>query len=536
MSTLRMSATELTNTDVDFVALVKRGANRLPFRITKGDDEMIDLHAIGRKMFKKADQSPIIIAVIARKEDAAAPAIQEVAKACGLDVAKLVKTEDDALVTLTKKDAPTEGAIVVKLDKDVGVTVTHSNLKKGFEQYDFTGSVFADLNGSQGFCVGPQIAAELHKSALGDIVNTATLPSEMQDRLMKASEAFNAYMGVLTAYAPASLLKADQLLKAGTGNADGAAGTDQETGDGLGDQANTGKTKKSLDGKTLSDEGDPGAADPFMPKDKAKKADAGKNGTGAGAELGEGTGTNAAATAADDANTEVNAKPGGRVSGDNSGLNPKLKAPTTKAELVMAAVNALVKALTTDVTTEEITGESAAGEGATQAPSDSESATARASSDDAANAGGNGVTGKPKGKTLDMNGVPGKLQAPTQKNDGDAEIGKKGKGNQLDDQASGSGAQEKDVQTLKGEDPLVRMIQALAKSVQDSNAAVTKTVEALAQRVEGVAAMAKKTDAALNGTVFNEDGGDHAPRRAIKSDEGTGGIPLLDTGLSRRRA
>ena len=146
------------------------------------------------------------------------------------------------------------------------------------------------------------------------------------------------------------------------------------------------------------------------------------------------------------------------------------------------------------------------------------------------------MTGKPKGKTLDMNGVPGKLQAPTQKNDGDAEIGKKGKGNQLDDQASGSGAQEKDVQTLKGEDPLVRMIQALAKSVQDSNAAVTKTVEALAQRVEGVAAMAKKTDAALNGTVFNEDGGDHDPRRAIKSDAGTGGIPLLDTGLSRRRA
>ena len=146
------------------------------------------------------------------------------------------------------------------------------------------------------------------------------------------------------------------------------------------------------------------------------------------------------------------------------------------------------------------------------------------------------MAGKVKGKTLDMNGVPEKLQAATTKNDGDADIGKKGTGADLPDAQSGAGAQKKDVRPPDAEDAIRRMIQALAKSVQDSNAAVTKTVEALAQRVEGVAAMAKKTDAALNGTVFNEDGGDHAPRRAIKSDEGTGGIPLLDTGLSRRRA
>ena len=55
MSRLEFKATELTDTDVDFVSLVKRGANRLPFRITKGDDEMIDLYAIGRKMFQKAE-------------------------------------------------------------------------------------------------------------------------------------------------------------------------------------------------------------------------------------------------------------------------------------------------------------------------------------------------------------------------------------------------------------------------------------------------------------------------------------------------
>jgi hypothetical protein len=46
--------------------------------------------------------------------------------------------------------------------------------------------------------------------------------------------------------------------------------------------------------------------------------------------------------------------------------------------------------------------------------------------------------------------------------------------------------------------------------------------------------LAKKTDAALNGTVFNEEDGDKAA--VVKSDGGYGGIPLLDTAYSRRRA
>ena len=65
---------------------------------------------------------------------------------------------------------------------------------------------------------------------------------------------------------------------------------------------------------------------------RAAKADAGKNGTGAGAELGEGTGSTPRATSDDAENNEVDAKPGDPVSGDNSGLPAKAKAPTKKAE------------------------------------------------------------------------------------------------------------------------------------------------------------------------------------------------------------
>ena len=69
-----LKATELTDTDVNFVALVKRGANRIPFRITKKDDEpMLDLYKIGRQMFQKADRAPKVVAIVARRRTRTRP-------------------------------------------------------------------------------------------------------------------------------------------------------------------------------------------------------------------------------------------------------------------------------------------------------------------------------------------------------------------------------------------------------------------------------------------------------------------------------
>ena len=67
MPKFSISAHELTDTNVDFVALVKRGANRIPFRLTKGDNEMLDLYSIGRRMFKSDEPAPVVIGAILTK-------------------------------------------------------------------------------------------------------------------------------------------------------------------------------------------------------------------------------------------------------------------------------------------------------------------------------------------------------------------------------------------------------------------------------------------------------------------------------------
>jgi hypothetical protein len=575
MSRIDMKATELTNTDVNFIALVKRGANRIPFRITKGDEEMgIDLGSIGRKMFQKADAAPMVAAIVTQKLDISPAFMTKLTKSLGLDATALKKKEADGVAILAKADTDMKDKVVVQLTKSVGVVLSGSSIKKSFEGQDFKETIFKDVVGEQGYFAGPAMVASLLKR---DAVSASKLPTDaMLARVQKSAADAVRYMDLARPFVPASIGTATALIKAESWADD--EDDDDEDGDadsGAGDGATgpSGKAKmaKSSDGKNLSDEGDPGAKDPMIPDPKnnkttgvdAKKADAGKNGTGAGVEEGKGTGTTPSATDDDALNTEVNATGDKSISGSNTGLPDKLKAPTKKADGTMdddstngaqsaldpmlkaptkkadliAKINALLKASgegmhITDVTTiDTMSGhETAAGEGATLPMTDSDRATTAGTADDK-NAGGSNVTGKAGGKTIDTAGIPAKLMSPTTKNDGDADIGKKKATPEVTDDMSGAGAQQEDAQMLKGEG-VMQAIQALAKSVKDGLAAVSKTVTAQGEELKKVAVMAKKTDAALNGTVFNQEPDERAAR--LEKSEDSNVIPLLDTAYSRR--
>ena len=58
---IKATAKELKNADVRFISLVKRGANRIPFRILKtdkGENQMIDLSALGSVLKGEKIQEP----------------------------------------------------------------------------------------------------------------------------------------------------------------------------------------------------------------------------------------------------------------------------------------------------------------------------------------------------------------------------------------------------------------------------------------------------------------------------------------------
>ena len=161
------------------------------------------------------------------------------------------------------------------------------------------------------------------------ILKAETL-ADAREAIVKAADEFSAYVTLFADNAPESVFKAEKALKTGTGNAEGSSATNQETGDGLGDKANgKGRAKKSdpnLGGGDTEQQVD----DPEMPPKNAKtgtraaKADAGKNGTGAGFELSgeqggdDSDGSNASRDNKDEA---INAAPGG------DGLGRQLGSP-----------------------------------------------------------------------------------------------------------------------------------------------------------------------------------------------------------------
>jgi hypothetical protein len=512
------------------------------------------------------------------------------------------------------------------------VALAISCVQKGFSGYDFSSSDFGEVHATGSFCSSASTASDMLQMTIANILVESETPEDASDLIAKACNGFRDYVTALTSALPVQAFKADVALlkstvavikadaptmkkhphagvalaiahaahaaasaanQAGTmisdNNADGGTDDDEATGDGMGDKANGGKktTLKSSDGKTITEEGDLNADDPLMsPKNPAKKADAGLNGTGAGAELGDNTGSNPRATADDEKNTAVNAKPGGKTSGSNSGMPAEAMAPTNVGGVNKAATNSAGKAgldnkdqndgdstigndkglpakaksptkvggvnkADLPVKTNALqfdpnpfsdgeeddtvmTGESQAGEGAAQGPTDSDAANERGTADDLR---GSKNLGRPGTDTMDHTGIPVRAMSPTTAGGvrkADADIGKKGNGKTLPDEISGAGAEETDAQTLKSDHTLMQAISALSKQVQESIAGVKKDMGALGTRVEAVATMAKKTDAALNGTMFNETGSD-AEGRTQKSDR-SNVPPLLDTGYSRRTA
>ena len=135
-----------------------------------------------------------------------------------------------------------------------------------------------------------------------------------------------------------------------------------------------------------------------------------------------------------------------------------------------------------EITSVEPKGESQAGEGAAQGvdkrPEDR--------ADAEAGAAGGDVTGKVKGKTLSLEGVPAKAVSPTAKNDGDADVGKKGKGKSSPTISPAPARRRRTSRPSRRTPRVMQAIQALAKSVQESHAAVTKSVSDLSAQVESV--------------------------------------------------
>ena len=209
MPKLQIEAHELHGTDVNFVSLVKRGANRLPFRIVKEDQaDMLNLADLQR-VFRKADQAPLdqvgrVVAAVVRKGADLEAAKLRLGQA-GLTVDDM--QEDGELIVFRQPNVESANDALVKLDDDIGLVV--SGLAKAFEGFNVEDTDFGKVFATEAFFPSMRLAKDMLGCTVGDIMQKAETPGEAASLIAKAVDDFKTYVSALAAAIPQHAFKAD---------------------------------------------------------------------------------------------------------------------------------------------------------------------------------------------------------------------------------------------------------------------------------------------------------------------------------------
>ena len=203
----KVPVTELMEPDVSFVSLVKRGANRIPFRVIKSSKEnpMLNLNGFGR-IFKTADTQaaqPTVVGVVVPTIDK--EAVGKIAESLeGMGLTEAIAKEDGTTVFVAKGETDVAAdahlirlsenaiALVVGMDKEAGVLSENA--------------AFSEVMKTEGFFHGFDVA----RKAFDTAINCTVTKAEGAQPIGTVTAQFGAYMEALTQVVSAEVQKAEQ--------------------------------------------------------------------------------------------------------------------------------------------------------------------------------------------------------------------------------------------------------------------------------------------------------------------------------------
>jgi hypothetical protein len=210
-----VQATEMAEADVQYVSLVGRGANRIPFRVMKSENGMINLANLFN--MKKADVTPKIVAVMTKSE--LAVELTEQLKGIGFEVTGTTVHKDDSgvvVLSLTSDDLP-EDVVVIKMAEDVAAVV--SNVQKSFSSWAESNDFAANVSQS-GFFPGLRVGQEVLNETIANIMYAAEKGESPTQTVAKALSDFNGYVLSLLSEVPAQAFKMEGIVLKGLLNSD----------------------------------------------------------------------------------------------------------------------------------------------------------------------------------------------------------------------------------------------------------------------------------------------------------------------------
>lgn len=208
---IKAVAKEMKEADVRFISLVKRGANRIPFRIVKSEKEsgMIDLSKPLKilKGEKPQAASPEVVGVVVfdQGDEAVMVDVRKSLTDHGFAVDTVTKNEDGT-VLFSAGAVDAEDATIVRLSEDMAVVV------KGFSSYNQALSEstnFSEVMAAQGYFQGVRTACDALVYTMQNVLQKAESSQDAATKVNSILSSFSTYVGTMTKGLPVAAFKAD---------------------------------------------------------------------------------------------------------------------------------------------------------------------------------------------------------------------------------------------------------------------------------------------------------------------------------------
>lgn len=206
--TIKTKATELTDADVRYISLVPRGANRIPFRVQKKQQESdmgIDLGGLF-KTKKHEVTTPTVSALVIPSKGENFAEVTAAIKAAGYSVENIVENADGTVI-FKQDESPEDGAVAIRMSDSLAIAL------KGFRPYaEALSNSFKEQAAANGFYSGMRNACDTLTNVVSTGLYDADSPSDAVDVVKKTVKEFGEYLVALAQALPATAFKADKAL------------------------------------------------------------------------------------------------------------------------------------------------------------------------------------------------------------------------------------------------------------------------------------------------------------------------------------
>lgn len=205
---ITVPANKLENVDVDYISLVARGANRVPFRIIKSQEHgMINLTNLKTLLKKTAVvKKQELYGVVLPKALADNEQVMAAVAKAGIAIDK--KVEKDGVVLLKQQDGEAgDKAVTLKLSDNVAIVL------KGFYGMP-EGADFNEILKTQGFYPGFSMATEALYMAVRNVLMDETTKStdDAVKKVDSALDQFHTYVVSILSEVPPSAFKVEKAV------------------------------------------------------------------------------------------------------------------------------------------------------------------------------------------------------------------------------------------------------------------------------------------------------------------------------------